>query len=91
MIVIAWRGLGAPRLAPEASDRDSPKEAEGREAEEDAELLEGGGTPVRESGAHGEAFLENGAEVGREGEVEGGFDGGELWVGEALLDWDVER
>ena len=49
----------------------------------------GGRAPVGEGGAHGEAFLENDAEVRWEGEVKGGFEGGELLIGEALLDWDV--
>lgn len=71
-----------PRLGPEVSIGDLPEEAERREVEEDAELLGGGGAPVGECGADGKAFLEDGSEVGREMEVEGGFDGGEFLVGE---------
>lgn len=53
------------------------------------ELLEGGGAPVWEAVADGEALPEDGAEVGREREVEGGLDGGEFEVSEAVEDRDV--
>ena len=51
--------------------------------------LLGRGAPVGESGGEQEAFLEYGAEVRREGEAVGGFDGGELGVRETVEDGDV--
>lgn len=55
------------------------------------ELLRRGGAPIGEAGADGEAFAENGAEVGRELEAVGGFDGGEFGFGEAVGDRDAAR
>lgn len=53
------------------------------------QLLGRGGAPVGEAGGEREAFLEDVAEVRREGEAVGGFDGGELGVGETFEDGDV--
>lgn len=49
----------------------------------------GGGAPIGEARVKRKTFLENGTKVWREGEAEGGFDGGELGVGETVEDGDV--
>lgn len=82
-------GHGSPGVGPEAPMRDLPEDGEDGEVEEDAEVLGRGGAPVGEAGGDGEAFAEDGAEVGREGEVEEGLDGGEFDVGEAGGDGDA--
>lgn len=56
---------------------------------ENVELLAGGRSPVGEAGADGEALLEDGAEVRREREIEGGLEGGEVGVGEGGVDGNV--
>lgn len=62
-----------------------------RKVDENAELLMRGGSPVGEGRARGETFSEDGAEVRREREVEGGFDIGEFGVVQAWENRDVER
>lgn len=56
---------------------------------QDLKLLVRRRSPVGEARAHGKALLENGSEVGREGEPKRGFDGGEFRVRETLLDGNV--
>lgn len=82
-------GSRSPRFRPEAPARDLLEDAEDREVEKNTELLRRRGSPVRKSSGDREAFAENGAKVGREGEVEEGLDGGEFDVGEAVGDGDV--
>lgn len=49
----------------------------------------GGGTPVEEPGADGEASGEDSAEVGRKGEVELGFGSRDVGFGQAGVDLDA--
>lgn len=82
-------GLVAPRVGPEIVNGDLFAKGQDREVGEDFELLGGGGSPVGEARADGEAFLEDGAEVRRECEIELGLHGTEFIIGEAFGDGDV--
>lgn len=88
--VVGVIGSGPPRLGPVVSLGNFLEETEFGEIDENVELLHGGGAPIGEAGADGEALLEDGAKVGGEGESEGGFEGCEFGVGEAGEDRDLE-
>lgn len=79
----------APTAVPEVLAADLLTESQDWEVNQDIELLRGRRSPIGKSLANWDAFTENRAKVRRECEIERGFNGGELLLGETLVDGNV--